>query len=121
MDLIKDAGVTVYSIELRWPYEPPTSLFARSSGFVSPQFVMRRLADETGGRYFTATQASELSQIYTAIATELAHQYTLGYVSRNPRRDGAYRHVVVRIVDRPQCTARTRSGYRAPNTDPPTR
>jgi hypothetical protein len=37
----------------------------------------------------------------------------LGYTSRNPRRDGQWRRVVVRVA-RPNVTARTKQGYYAP-------
>lgn len=119
IDLIKDAGITIYAIQLRWPYEPSPSLFARAHAVVNPQFVMRSFALQTGGRYFEATQAPDLAGVYGRIADELAHQYTLGYISTNVRHDGTYRRVIVRVLDRPQCAARTRSGYRAPRPNPP--
>ena len=50
---------------------------------------------------------------YQSIGKELAEQYALGYVSKNPVRNGAYRRVSVQIVNRPDCRPRTRSGYLA--------
>ena len=47
------------------------------------------------------------------IADELASQYTIGYASKNPRRDGAWRRIDVRVT-RPNAAARTRRGYYAP-------
>jgi len=46
-------------------------------------------------------------------ADELASQYTLGYTSANPRRDGAWRRIVIQ-VSRPNVTPRTKKGYYAP-------
>ena len=37
----------------------------------------------------------DLNGVYAQIADELASQYTLGYTSKNPRRDGAWRRIVV--------------------------
>ena len=51
------------------------------------------------------------------IAKELASQYALGYVPKNPRRDGAFRRLTVRIADRPGAAPRTRSGYIAPRAE----
>jgi hypothetical protein len=51
--------------------------------------------------------------VYDHIAEEISSQYTLGYVSKNARRDGQWRRVVVRI-NRPNATARTKQGYYAP-------
>ena len=46
---------------------------------------------------------------------ELASQYTLGYSSKNAKRDGAYRRIVVQI-DRPNVQPRTKRGYYAPTS-----
>jgi len=54
-----------------------------------------------------------LNGIYTQISDELSSQYTVGYTSKNARRDGAWRRVVVRTT-RPSSTARTKQGYFAP-------
>jgi hypothetical protein len=37
----------------------------------------------------------------------------LGYSSRNPKRDGAWRRIVVR-TNQPNATARTKQGYYGP-------
>jgi hypothetical protein len=56
---------------------------------------------------------AELAAIYGQISDELSSQYTVGYTSRNVRRDGSWRRVVVRTT-RPNLTARTKLGYFAP-------
>ena len=76
---------------------------------------MRQLAQETGGRAFFPRQIDELNGVYAQIADELASQYTLGYTSKNPKRDGAYRRVTVRVT-RPNSTARTKQGYYGPTS-----
>ena len=60
-----------------------------------------------------AASAAALPQIYAEVADELAAQYTLGYASRNARRDGRWRRIVVR-VERPDAVARTKQGYYGP-------
>ena len=75
--------------------------------------MLRQFAQETGGRAFFPNQASDLASVYGQIADELSSQYTVGYTSRNAKRDGAWRRVVVRVT-RPNLTARTKQGYFAP-------
>ena len=60
------------------------------------------------------TDARELQKIYQSIWDELSSQYTIGYSSKNPKRDGSWRRVVVR-TDRPSTSARTKQGYFAPS------
>jgi hypothetical protein len=72
---------------------------------------MKALARETGARAFFPTQLGELAGVYASIAQELATQYAIGYASKNPKFDGGYRRVIVRIADKPGIRTRTRAGY----------
>ena len=74
---------------------------------------MRQLADETGGRAFFPERVEDLNNVYGQIAEELANQYTVGYSPRNPRRDGAWRRIVVQVA-RQNAMARTKRGYYGP-------
>jgi Ca-activated chloride channel family protein len=106
LDLAKRSEVIVYAIGIRG-----RDLGAR--GFPEAEFVLKQFAQETGGRAFFPTAATELDAIYTQIADELAAQYALAYSSRNPRRDGQWRRIVVRTT-RPELAARTKQGYFGP-------
>lgn len=110
LDLAKRSETAIYSIGLR-SNEPGGG----SKGFKEAEFVLRQFSQETGGRAFFPNQLSDLTNTYGQIADELSSQYTVGYTSRNPRRDGGWRRVVVR-VNRPNLTARTKQGYFAPTT-----
>ena len=107
LDLAKRSETAIYAIGLR------DSDDGAGKGFKEAEFVLRQLAQETGGRTFFPTQVGELPAIYTQIAEELSSQYTVGYTSKNGKRDGAWRRVVVR-TGRPNLTARTKQGYFAP-------
>ena len=58
---------------------------------------LRRFAQQTGGRAFFPTDAKELAGIYGEIRAELSNQYFLAYKSNNPRRDGQFRRIAVRV------------------------
>jgi Ca-activated chloride channel family protein len=77
----------------------------------NPEYALRVLAQETGGRLFLARNASSLSGVYHEIADELASQYVLGYVSNSTQNTG-WRRIGVQ-VGRPSMQARTRTGYYA--------
>ena len=108
LDLAKRSETAIYSIGLR--AEGPSN---SSRGFKEAEFVLRQFSQETGGRSFFPNQASDLTNVYGQIADELSSQYTVGYTSRNPKRDGSWRRLIVR-VNRPNLTARTKQGYFAP-------
>jgi Ca-activated chloride channel homolog len=109
LDLAKRSETAIYAIGLRNAEGPSTSM----KGFKEAEFVLRQFAQETGGRAFFPNQIADLVNIYGQIADELSSQYTVGYTSKNLRRDGAWRRIVVRIA-RPNVIARTKQGYFAP-------
>jgi Ca-activated chloride channel family protein len=103
LDLAKRSETAVYTIALR-------GTDSQTKGFREAEFVMRQLAQETGGRAFFPLRVDDLTGIYGQIADELASQYTLGYTPRNGKRDGAWRRVVVQLT-RANVTPRTKRGY----------
>jgi Ca-activated chloride channel homolog len=107
LDLAKRSETAIYPIGLR------VDEGDSSKGFNEAEFVLRQLAQQTGGRAFFPSQLSDLAGVYGQISAELSSQYTVGYTSKNPKRDGAWRRVVVEI-DKPGLTARTKQGYFAP-------
>jgi VWFA-related protein len=113
MDLAKQSGISIYTITLKSKWASRQTTLAASSQryFSQSDYSMKALAQETGGRAFFPGEITELAGVYTLIAEELASQYALGYTSKNPKRDGGYRRVIVRVTDRPNTQTRTRSGY----------
>lgn len=107
LDLAKRSETAIYTIGLRSKDDLQTK------GFNEAQFVLRDLAQQTGGRMFSPSKVEDLSGVYSQISEELASQYLLGYISRNTKRDGAWRRVVVQ-TDRPGVAARTKQGYYGP-------
>jgi Ca-activated chloride channel family protein len=108
LDLAKRSETAVYAIAFRG-----SDMQAR--GVREAQYVLRTLAQETGGRAFLPGRIEDLADIYAQIGEELASQSTIGYTSKNPTHDGAWRRVIVQ-VSRPNTRARAKNGYYAPRT-----
>ena len=107
LEQAKRSETAIYSIGLQ-------SDDSRSRvGFREADFVLRQLAQETGGRAFFPNEVDELPKIYQEISDELSSQYSVGYISGNPLRNGQWRRIVVR-VDRESVEARAKQGYYAP-------
>ena len=107
LTLAKKSEVIVYAIGLRSRTDTPTR------GWNEAEFVLKSLAQETGGQWFFVDDVNALEAIYAQIADELANQYTLGYTSKNLKQDGAWRRIMVKMT-RPNTSARTKSGYFGP-------
>lgn len=106
LDLAKRSETAIYAIGLRQGD-------GSRRAFKEAEFVLRQLSQETGGRVFYPASVAELPRIYDQIAQELASQYSIGYVSKNSRRNGAWRRVNIRVA-RDGLVARTRQGYYGP-------
>ena len=116
METARSASVAIYTITLR-PVDEVLDAARNGYRYFSPnEYTMKAFAQDTGGRAFLSTDISELAGVYSLITQELASQYVLGYTSKNPKRDGSFRSVIVRV---PGMQTRTRSGYVAPRTARP--
>jgi Ca-activated chloride channel homolog len=103
LDLASRSDIVIYTIGLG-RREPN-----RSDG-QEGEFVLRRLAEQTGGRAFFPKEARELAGVYGEIREELSSQYSLAYESNRGRSGGEWRRILVR-VNRPNVIVRTRQGY----------
>lgn len=99
LDFARRAGVAIYTIGLGIP---------RAEG--ETRKILKRLAEETGGRSFVIKEATELAEIYAAIQQELRSRYLLAYQSSNATRENRFRTVDVK-VDRFGLEAKTLRGY----------
>jgi Ca-activated chloride channel family protein len=107
LELAKRSETLIYSIGLKQNN-------AARADFKEAEFVLKQLANETGGRSFFPSSAAELPAIYQQISEELANQYSLAYTSKNAMRNGAWRRLTVRVT-RPGLQPRTRQGYFGPS------
>ncbi len=76
--------------------------------------VLRTLADGTDG--MAVVDTNDLERGLRRMADDLSSYYLLGYYSSNPKLDGRYRRITVR-VRKPGIDVRARRGYRAATAD----
>jgi len=76
--------------------------------------VLRRLAEQTGGRAFFPFKASETAANFQEIARELRSQYSLAYISANRAHDGTFRTIAIEPLQK-GLQVRAKPGYFAPS------
>jgi len=113
MEVARQAGIATYTITLRTPELTELEQARGTRYLAEADFLMRSLAQETGGEAFFPMQVRELAGVYSSIAKELASQYSLGYTPKILRYDGGFRRIRVHVADRPEIRVRTRTGYLA--------
>jgi Ca-activated chloride channel homolog len=105
LEMAQKSDVSIYTIS------------TNSSGFfgvTAPKAdkVLKRLAEDTGGRAFFPFKAEDLSQSFQDISSELRSQYSLAYRSSNFVRDGSFRSIKIE-ADRKNLRVKARKGYYA--------
>jgi Ca-activated chloride channel family protein len=112
IELARRAEIGIYSIRITTDYEGDKgrAAFSQATHFLSV------LARDTGAQAFFPAQIQELDSVYDRIAEEMRTQYSLGYAPTNPKKDGRYRRIVVRIPSRDNVTLRYKLGYFGPRS-----
>jgi Ca-activated chloride channel family protein len=91
--LVREADVQVYAMGI---FEP--SIFPQlTKEEVSGPHLLAELAEQTGGRAFSASDPSDLPNVAVRIGIELRNQYVLAYSPKNRKTDGKYRRVEVKV------------------------
>jgi len=75
--------------------------------------ALNTLTETTGGLVFYPKEVSEVEKIAHEVASDIRHQYTIGYTPTNTSLDGTFRPVKVVVKAPGNPVARTRSGYYA--------
>ncbi len=93
-------------------------LGVRSRRFDSDFGKLKKFAEGTGGLFFNSeVDLQKLREAFRRINRGIKNQYALGYVSTNPRRDGSFREIKVRMK-RSGLNVTHRKGYYAPSDKP---
>lgn len=85
---LRGSNALVYTLSLRTN---------RAGEWLGANWPLLQLAVDTGGRALTVPSLDALPALYREIDTEVRHLYRIGYVSNDPRRDGAWRKLAVRL------------------------
>ncbi len=111
---VREADVQIYSIGILEPFQGR----ARTMEEMDGPALLDDIADESGGRLFEVDNLNVLPDIASKIGTALRNQYVLGFAPSEPKRDGKYHKIQVKITRPagvPALRASFRSGYTAPS------
>jgi len=114
---MRKLDVRLYLIGFTSDLEDSGGLFHKSQKGKAEE-LLRKLAEETGGRAFFPSDLADLGPITDQIAQDLRTVFAVGYYPTNTKKDGTYRKVDVRMLGPDQkldtkLSARTRAGYTA--------
>jgi VWFA-related protein len=92
-------------------YADPSAYGPFSFGSVS-DFALQRMSGETGGRVFKVDRKHTLDDAFKELQDEMRSQYSIGYTSTNPEKDGSFRKLTLKVADK-NLKVQVRKGYYA--------
>lgn len=110
------ADTLIYSIwfhgkwKLWWVAGGPAAIQAHAMYRAKGKSAMKRVAGETGGRFFEVTKDQSIESIYSQIEEELRNQYSFGYTPDRQSNDKKFRKIKL-STKRPGLIVQTRAGY----------
>jgi len=107
VDIAQRNNVSIYAISMN-------ALGTKRSESDRSDRVLDMLASETGGRAFFPRKLESMVSDFKQIDNELRLQYTIGYRSTNPKRDGTFRKIRIEVKNKVNYSVRARLGYYAP-------
>jgi VWFA-related protein len=99
----KAANASVYAISLGQNFR----IRADAAGYISPEGNLellmsdnrlRSFAEFTGGEAYFPRFVTEFPSIFSNVSALLRNQYSIGYVSSNPKKDGKFRKIRVDVT-----------------------
>lgn len=113
LEMVKTSETIVIPIYLDTEREMLREHKATAEAYTLARQQLLELANESGSLLYSARRVEDLKGVYEQVIHDLGRVYSIGYHPKNQRRDGAWRTVTVRLVNRPDLAARTRRGYYA--------
>jgi VWFA-related protein len=107
IEAAQKADAIIYSI-----FYQDSAAYGPFGGGGGGEAELRRMSDQTGGRVFHIDRKTTLEDAFKDIQEDLRTQYSLGYNSTNPRKDGSYRRLDIKTSNKDQ-KVQARKGYYA--------
>jgi VWFA-related protein len=101
------ADTVIYSIDYS-----DAAFYGFLGGMGGGYGALKRMSDETGGHVYQVDRKHSLEEVFKELQDEMRSQYSIGYTPINDKKDGSYRKLDVRTIDKTQ-KVEARKGYYA--------
>jgi Ca-activated chloride channel homolog len=113
LELVKTSEAIVIPIYLDTEREMIKQKRASENSYTLARQQLTELAGESGSLLYHARKVEDLNGVYEQVMRDLGTVYSIGYQPKNKPHDGSWRNVSVRLVNRPDLSARSKRGYYA--------
>jgi Ca-activated chloride channel homolog len=113
---VRASDVVFYFVAVNTDLNPEHSTGYNAANIYNMQQVrsrMEQLAEVSGGRVAFPINPQDVIPLYEQIGHDLGTSYGLGYAPANPKKDGAYHKIEVRLRDQTLHVRQSRTSYEA--------
>lgn len=90
-----------------------TPYLATALSYQIARSQLSQIADESGSLLYYANKVEDLEGVYQKVISDLGTVYSIGYQPTDNSRNGSWRDVSVKLVNKPELRAKTKRGYYA--------
>jgi VWFA-related protein len=113
LEMVKASDAIIIPIYLDTEREMLKQKRASVTAYAFARQHLTELAGESGSLLYSARKVEDLQGVYAQVIRDLGTVYSIGYQPKNKPRDGSWRNVSVRLVNRPELSVRSKRGYYA--------
>ena len=113
LETIRSSEAIIIPIYLDTERKMIKKKLANENAFRLARQQLAELARESGSLLYHADKVEDLRGVYEQVIHNLGMVYSIGYQPKNRLRDGSWRNVSVRLVNRPELSTHSKRGYYA--------
>ena len=113
LEIVRASDTIVIPIYLDTEREMVKKKMATENAFMIARQQLAEIAQESGSLLYRARKVEDLRNVYEQVIRNLGMVYSIGYQPKNKLRDGSWRNVSIRLVNRPELSAHSKRGYYA--------
>jgi VWFA-related protein len=104
MKRVKEGQVPIYAMSIGWMTREMQDASGRMGPIERMDYLqadngLKTFAADSGGKAYFPRFEGEMPGMFQDVSQRMRHQYTLGFVSTNPAKDGKWRKMKIDVVD----------------------
>lgn len=111
LSVVRGSEVLVFPVYIDTEPEELKRHRTPRSAYVIAREQLDLLAQISGTVKYEAKELRDLERVYEKVIQDLGTVYSIGYKPSNALKDGKWRSVAVKLLDRPDLAVRTKNGY----------
>jgi VWFA-related protein len=111
LNTVRSSETLVYPIYIDTENEEARRHRTPREAFAIARGQLQQLSQACGTLVYPVSELKDLDKVYERVIRDLSTIYSIGYKPNNSAKDGTWRNVTVKLLERPDLSARAKNGY----------